>query len=96
MAGKPDDDVRLEAVGVPRHGLRDDTQRRVLRVIGLIGGLVQRGGEFAERAQPSVERELVDPDGAKPGQERALLVLAGPVLEPAARNQHAFASRVPT
>ncbi len=48
LPGKADDDVRLEAVDLAGHGVRDDKERRVLGIIGLIGGLIQCGGECAE------------------------------------------------
>jgi hypothetical protein len=54
LPGIADDDVRLEAVDLARHCVGDDTERRLLGIIGLIGGLIQCGGECAENSQSSV------------------------------------------
>lgn len=43
---KTDDDVRFEAVDLPRQYLRDDAERRMPCII-LKGRLIQSGGEFA-------------------------------------------------
>ena len=55
LAGKPDDDIRFEAVDALRHYLCDGPERRLLCIIGLMRRLIQRGGEFAELSYPSVQ-----------------------------------------
>jgi hypothetical protein len=55
LTGKTDDDIRLEAVDVRRDHLCDDAQGRLLRIIGLMRRLIQRGRECAELSYPSVQ-----------------------------------------
>src|SRR5512132_4434710 len=95
LAGKTDDDIRFEALDIPRHHLCDSAERRLLCIIGSMRRLIQRGGESAELSYPSVQYVFVQPDGAKPGQEMDLPVLSGPLAEPTARDQHALASGFP-
>src|SRR5262245_23216005 len=66
LAGKTDDDIRLEAPDTWPDHVGDHAERRLLRIIRR--RLIQGRREFTDLPYPPVQRKFVEPNSAQPGE----------------------------